>query len=78
MKFCIIKGEALIELRHIFNDNIISFNVSGEDYKVVDIPPGYTHSIKNVGRDEMIVLFWASEIFDPDKPDTYYEKVRSE
>jgi UDP-2-acetamido-2,6-beta-L-arabino-hexul-4-ose reductase len=77
-KFCVIKGNALIELRHIFNDNIISFNVTEEDYKVVDIPPGYTHSIKNVGKEEMIVLFWASEIFDPDKPDTYYEKVRSE
>ena len=34
----------------------------------MDIPPGYTHSIENVGEREMIILFWASEIFDPDRP----------
>ncbi len=44
----------------------------GEDYRVVDIPPGYTHSITNVGATEMITLFWASEVFDPDRPDTYF------
>jgi UDP-2-acetamido-2,6-beta-L-arabino-hexul-4-ose reductase len=43
--------------------------------KIVDIPPGYTHSIENLSDGEMIVLFWADEIFDPEKPDTYYEEV---
>ena len=52
--------------------------VRGEDYRVVDIPPGYTHSITNVGDGEMITLFWASEIFDPDRPDTYFLPVESE
>ena len=44
---------------------------------MVDIPPGYTHSIENVGEDELLTLFWASEIFDAGKPkpDTYFEKV---
>jgi UDP-2-acetamido-2,6-beta-L-arabino-hexul-4-ose reductase len=41
----------------------------------VDIPPGYTHSIQNVGAGEMVTLFWASEIFDPDRPDTYFLPV---
>ena len=49
--------------------------MTGKDFKVVDIPPGYTHSIENVGKDELVTLFWASEIFDPRKPDTYYCKV---
>lgn len=43
--------------------------------EVVDIPPGYTHNIKNVGPDEMLVLFWANEIFNPEKADTFYLEV---
>jgi UDP-2-acetamido-2,6-beta-L-arabino-hexul-4-ose reductase len=42
---------------------------------VVDIPPGYTHSIENVGNIDMVVLFWASEVFDREKPDTCFEEV---
>jgi len=42
---------------------------------VVDIPPGVTHSIENVGTSEMITLFWASEVFDPNRPDTYASEV---
>jgi len=74
-KFCLIQGKAVIKLRHIFSDKIISYHVSDEEIKVVDIPPGYTHSIENVGDSEMIVLFWANEIFDPKNSDTYYKKV---
>lgn len=75
-KFCVIKGEAIIRFRHIFSNDIISFNVTDKDIKIIDIPPGYTHSIENVGSEEMIVLFWADEIFNPNKPDTYYKKVK--
>jgi UDP-2-acetamido-2,6-beta-L-arabino-hexul-4-ose reductase len=46
--------------------------VSGDAYKVIDIPPGFTHSITNVGTGEMVTLFWSSEMFDPNRPDTYY------
>jgi UDP-2-acetamido-2,6-beta-L-arabino-hexul-4-ose reductase len=42
---------------------------------VVDIPPGYTHSIENTGKGEMICLFWANQIFAPEKPDTYFDPV---
>ena len=55
---------------------IIEHRVSGKDFKVVDIPPGYTHSIENVGGTEMVVLFWASEVFDPQRADTYPMAVR--
>jgi UDP-2-acetamido-2,6-beta-L-arabino-hexul-4-ose reductase len=54
---------------------IIEHRVSGREFKVVDIPPGYTHSIENVGTGEMVCLFWASEILDPQKPDTYFVPV---
>jgi len=74
-KFLVLEGEAVIRFRHIEGDEILEYPVSGEKYQVVDIPPGYTHSIENVGEDELVTLFWASEIFDPRKPDTYFEKV---
>jgi UDP-2-acetamido-2,6-beta-L-arabino-hexul-4-ose reductase len=54
---------------------VIEYRINGRDFKVVDIPAGYTHSIENIGSNDLIVLFWADEIFDPDKPDTYYEEV---
>jgi len=44
--------------------------VRGEDFRVVDIPTGFTHSIENVGPGELITLFWASEVFDPAHQDT--------
>lgn len=76
-KFCVIQGEAVIRFRHIHSREILEFPVSGSDIQVVDIPPGYTHSIENVGREEMICLFWANRIFSPQQPDTYWEKVKS-
>lgn len=69
-KFCVIKGEANIILRKIDSDERISYHVTDQKIEMVDIPPGYTHSIENVSDDEMIVLFWANELFDPDNPDT--------
>lgn len=74
-KFLVLNGSAVIRFRHIESDKIIEYRVEGEAYQVIDIPPGYTHSIENVGQDELVTLFWASEMFDPEKPDTFYEKV---
>jgi UDP-2-acetamido-2,6-beta-L-arabino-hexul-4-ose reductase len=70
-KFCVLEGEAVIRFRHIQGDEVTSYRVSGQEFRVIDIPPGYTHSIENIGVTEMVVLFWASEPFDPDAPDTY-------
>lgn len=72
-KFLVIDGEAVIRFRRIDcdGDEIIEYQVSGKDFKVVDIPPGYTHSIENVGRAELITLFWAGEVLDPQDSDTY-------
>lgn len=70
-KFLVIEGDAIIKFRKIDSENIIEYRVSGKDFKVVDIPPGYTHSIQNIGKGELITLFWASEVFNPKNPDTY-------
>lgn len=75
-KFCVVSGEGLIQFRKIDDgDKIIEYRVNGEKPQIVDIPPGYTHNITNVGQTEMITLFWANEVFDPQTPDTYFEKV---
>jgi len=74
-KFCVLRGEAVITFRHVFEDEVLQYHVSGDCPEVVDIPPGYTHSIENLGDDEMVVLFWANQIFDADRPDTYFEEV---
>ncbi len=74
-KFFVIAGEGIIRMRQIHGNEVIEYRVKGEDYRVVDIPPGHTHNITNVGDTEMITLFWASELFDPDHPDTYFLDV---
>ena len=74
-KFLVLQGTAVIRFRHILSDEIIEYKVCGEDYKVLDIPTGYTHSIENIGDDDLVTLFWASEVFNPDRTDTYFEKV---
>jgi UDP-2-acetamido-2,6-beta-L-arabino-hexul-4-ose reductase len=70
-KFLVVEGDAVIRFRKIDGAEIIEYRVNGIDFKVVDIPPGYTHSIENVGTGELITLFWADEVFDPKVSDTY-------
>ncbi|MDZ5473318.1 NAD-dependent epimerase/dehydratase family protein [Bacillus sp. 31A1R] len=74
-KFLVIQGDAVIRFRNVHSDKIIEYKVSGEVPEVVDIPVGYTHSIQNTGTEDMITLFWACEIFNPEKPDTYFVEV---
>ena len=74
-KFLVVEGEAEIKLRNYGTDKLVSYKVSGDDLKVVDMPAGYVHSIKNTGSKDLITIFWADEIFNPDKPDTYYLEV---
>jgi len=76
-KFVVLQGEALIRFRHIGDAQaqVIQYPVSGQAIQIVDIPPGYTHDITNIGTSDLITLFWACEIFDPQQPDTYMEKL---
>lgn len=59
------------------SEDIIEYRVSGKEFRVVDIPPGYTHSIENVGPGELVTLFWANQVFDPQAPDTWFEEVEN-
>lgn len=74
-KFMVVEGEGIIRLRQIHGTSVVEFRVRGEEYRVVNIPPGYTHSIENVGAGEMVTLFWSSEVFDPKRPDTFFDPV---
>jgi UDP-2-acetamido-2,6-beta-L-arabino-hexul-4-ose reductase len=74
-KFLVVQGEAIVRLRHILGGDVIELHIRGEEFRVVDIPAGYTHSIENVGKGELVTLFWASEVFDPDRSDTHGMKV---
>ncbi|NLA41663.1 MAG: SDR family oxidoreductase [Smithella sp.] len=70
-KFIVLEGEAVIRFRHILGGDVIEYLVADSEFRVVDIPPGYTHSIENVGKGDLIVLFWANEAFLPENPDTF-------
>ncbi|MDD4154147.1 MAG: NAD-dependent epimerase/dehydratase family protein [Bacilli bacterium] len=74
-KFIVVSGECEIKFRKIGTKEVFAYKVNGEKIQAVDIPPGYTHSIKNVGNTDSVTIMWASEVFDKDNPDTYYEEV---
>ncbi|QHJ70644.1 capsular polysaccharide biosynthesis protein CapF [Planococcus halotolerans] len=74
-KFLVVSGKGVIRLRKVDSDEVIEYFVDGKDMEVVDIPVGYTHNIENLGDTEMITIMWANELFDPEKPDTYYMGV---
>ncbi len=75
-KFLVLEGEAIVRFRQLDSEDVIEYHVAGTDIRVVDIPPGYTHSLENTGAGDLVTLFWASEIFDPAQPDTYALPVR--
>ena len=70
-RFIVVKGKAKIEFEHVINHDKYEFIVSGEKLQYVTIPVGYQHSINNIGSDELILILWANELFDPEIPDTY-------
>jgi len=74
-KFLVIKGKALIELREICSKEIIQYHASGDNLEIVEMIPGYTHNISNTGKEEMILLIWANENYNPQKPDTNFLEV---
>jgi UDP-2-acetamido-2,6-beta-L-arabino-hexul-4-ose reductase len=75
-KFLVVEGTGVIRFRRADGtSDVLEYTVNGSDFRVVDIPPDYAHSIENVGDSEMVVLFWASEILDPDASDTLPLKV---
>jgi len=74
-QFLVIRGEAEIKLRRIDEVAVTTYKVNGLEPNVIMIPPGYTHNITNTGNSDLITLFWANEIFDPNKTDTFSLEV---
>ena len=81
-KFLVVSGTASIKLRKVGEDAegntfpVDEYVVRGEDMRVVEMIPGYTHSIANLSdTDDLVTVMWANEPFDPKNPDTYYEEV---
>ena len=70
-RFIVIKGKARIEFEHVIDHTKYEFIVSGDKLQYVTIPVGYQHSINNIGDEELILILWANELFDPNIPDTY-------
>ncbi len=74
--FIVVSGKGLIEQRKIGSDERLQFFVSGEKIEAVQMLPGYTHNIINLSdTEDLVTVMWANEQFDPQKPDTFFEKV---
>ena len=74
--FIVVAGEALIQQRRIGSDEVLEFKVSGDKIEAVHMLPGYTHNIINLSdTKDLVTVMWANEQFDPNKPDTFFEKV---
>lgn len=76
--FIVVAGHGLIQERKIGTDEIMEFEVSGENIQAVHMLPGYTHNIINLSDTEnLVTVMWANEKFDPNRPDTYFEPVEN-
>ncbi len=74
-KFLVIKGEARFGFRHIGTNETFEIVTTGEHPEIVETVPGWSHDITNIGDEEMVVMLWANEIFDANRPDTIAHKV---
>lgn len=74
-KFLVIKGKALFKFRNIINEDTFELETDENKPQIVESIPGWAHNIKNIGKDDMFVLLWANENFDPNHPDTITCKV---
>lgn len=74
--FMVVSGHGLIQQRRVGSEEVLSFEVSGDQIEAVHMLPGYTHNIINLSETEnLVTLMWANECFDSNKPDTFFEKV---
>ena len=74
-RFLVVAGQAQIRLRKLFTDEVVAFDVSGDRPAIIDMPTMWVHSITNTGQGELTTLFYADELYDPQRPDTYPEEV---
>lgn len=76
-RFVVIGGRARIQLRRLFTDEVLNFDVSGDEPVAIDMPTFWPHNITNTGDDELYTLFWTDTVFDPENPDTHPEPVEA-
>lgn len=74
-RFAVIKGKALIQLRKIDSEEVLNFELDGNEPAYVDMPIWYTHNIKNTGDEELYTIFWINELYNPEDADTYFVEV---
>lgn len=74
-KFLVLRGRARFRFRHIVNGQTAELETSGDAPRIVETVPGWAHDITNIGDTEMVVILWANEVFDHDRPDTVAAKV---
>lgn len=70
-RFLVLSGQADIKIRKLFDEPVQTISVSGEEPVFVDMLTLHTHSIVNTGKEPLLTLFWAHELFDPTNPDTF-------
>lgn len=74
-KFLVIKGLARFGFRHTVTNERYTLDTSGDTAEIVETVPGWCHDVTNIGEEDLVVMLWANEIFDRDKPDTILAEV---
>ena len=75
--FIVVSGHGLIQERKLGTDEVIEFEVSGDNIQCIHMLPGYTHNIINLSETEnLVTVMYCNEVFDPNKPDTYFEPIK--
>lgn len=74
-KFLVLQGQARFGFRNILTDETFVLEIDGATPRVVETVPGWSHDITNIGDETMIVMLWANEVFNSDRPDTVAAKV---
>ena len=73
--FCVPAGKGLLLLKDCENGETREVVMGVENMKTIKIEPGAIHAIKNIGEEDMVLIVYSNESFDPDDPDTFYEKI---
>lgn len=74
-KFLVVSGKALFRFRNLITNKTIEFTLSDDNMEIVDTVPGWAHDITNIGKEKLIVMLWANEIFNKQKPDTFNSEL---
>jgi UDP-2-acetamido-2,6-beta-L-arabino-hexul-4-ose reductase len=77
-RFVVVKGEAEIQLRRLLHDDVVTLRVGGDRPVFVDMPTLWVHNIRNVGEGDLLTVFWADQLLDPENPDQFPETIAAE